>query len=164
MSKQVTVAGDNRYCQARLRAAKYNADFAVRRTAVEYLPGVSEDSLKKYELGINNPPNSVVSLMADAYNAPELLSWYCANECPLGERCREQEQAPAERLLIRLQNEVPNMQEAMDKLAHIMDDGKINENETAVFKDAKNTFLEAYRRLSDVMTALDKAEKTGIFE
>lgn len=34
MSRQVTVAGSNRYCQARLRAAKYNEDFASRATAV----------------------------------------------------------------------------------------------------------------------------------
>lgn len=50
MPKQVTVAGDNRYCQARLAAAKYNPELSNRRTAVSYLPGVSEDSLKKYEL------------------------------------------------------------------------------------------------------------------
>lgn len=36
MSRQVTVAGSNRYCQARLRAAKYNEDFASRATAVPY--------------------------------------------------------------------------------------------------------------------------------
>lgn len=34
MPRQVTVAGSNRYCQARLRAAKYNEDFASRATAV----------------------------------------------------------------------------------------------------------------------------------
>lgn len=164
MSKQVTVAGDNRYCQARLEASKYNPEFANRRTAVTYLPGVSEDSLKKYELGINNPPNSVVSLMADAYNCPELLSWYCATQCPLGTRCRETENAPAERLLIRLQNEMPKAMVAMNKLADIMDDGKVNDNEILQLKDVKNAFLEVYRRMSDIMTMLDKTEKTGVFE
>ena len=67
MSRQVTVAGSNRYCQARLRAAKYNEDFASRATAVTHLPGVTEDSLKKYELDITRPPNDVIALMADAY-------------------------------------------------------------------------------------------------
>ncbi len=80
MSRQVTVAGSNRYCQARLRAAKYNEDFASRATAVTHLPGVTEDSLKKYELDITRPPNDVIALMADAYNEPELRSWYCATE------------------------------------------------------------------------------------
>lgn len=164
MSKQVTVAGDNRYCQARLAASKYNPEFANRRTAVAYLPGVSEDSLKKYELGINNPPNSVVVMMADAYNCPELLTWYCATQCPLGTRCRETETAPAERLLIRLQNEMPKAMAAMKRLAEIMDDGKVNDNEVLQLKSVKDDFLEVYRRMSDIMTMLDKAEKTGIFE
>ena len=61
------------------------------------LPGVTEDSLKKYELAINRPPNIVVAMMADAYNAPELRPWYCANECPLGKDCREVPEMPPER-------------------------------------------------------------------
>ena len=104
MPKQVTIAASNRYCQARLNAAKYNDDFATRVKAVEHLPGVTEDSLKKYELDINRPPNTVVAMMADAYNEPELRQWYCANECPLGKDCRDIEAMPAERTLIRLQN------------------------------------------------------------
>lgn len=84
MARQVTKALGNRYCQARLRAAKYNPDFATRRTAAEQLPGVEEDTLKKYELGLTKVPNTVVALMVDAYNAPELKEWYCCNECPLG--------------------------------------------------------------------------------
>ncbi len=163
MSRQATKARGNRYCEARLAASKYNTDFFTRKTAVEYLPGVTEDSLKKYELGINNPPNSVVALMADAYNAPELLSWYCANECPLGMRCRETEIAPAERIFVRLQNELPRTMDAMKKLAEIMDNGKVDLNEIVTLKDVKDSFLEAYRRMSDIMTVLDKAEKTKEF-
>lgn len=163
MSRQVTVAGDNRYCQARLRAAKFNEEFSNRRTAVEHLPGVSEDSLKKYELGINNPPNSVVALMADAYNAPELLSWYCAKECPLGIRCREVEDAPAERIFVRLQNELPNVMESMNNLAKIMDDGKVDISEIMLLRQIKDNFIEMYRRMSDILTVIDKAEKSKEF-
>lgn len=76
MSRNVTKAMGNRYCQARLEAAKYNEKLLVRSSAVEFLPGVTEDSLKKYELDINRPPNTVVALMADAYSAPDLTAWY----------------------------------------------------------------------------------------
>lgn len=163
MSRTATKAVGNRYFEARMRAAKYNEDFAVRRTAVEHLPGVSEECLKKYELYINNPPNNVVALMADAYNAPELLTWYCANECPLGTKCREQEDAPAERILLRLQNELPTLQTAMTDLAQIMDDGKVHDEEEALFSETKDRFIEIYRRLSDVINVLDKAAKTKNF-
>ena len=89
MSRQATKAVGNRYYEARMRAAKYNEKLLTRAGAIDYLPGVTEDSLKKYELDITRPPNIVVALMADAYNEPELRAWYCVNECPLGKDCRE---------------------------------------------------------------------------
>ena len=70
MARQATKACGNRYYEARMRAAMYNEKFLTRAGAVESLPGVTEDSLKKYELDINRPPNIVVALMADAYNEP----------------------------------------------------------------------------------------------
>lgn len=72
MSRQATKAVGNRYYEARMRAAKYNEKLLTRAGAIDYLPGVTEDSLKKYELDITRPPNIVVALMADAYNEPEL--------------------------------------------------------------------------------------------
>lgn len=78
MSKQATKACGNRYFEARMRAAKFNEKLFTRAGASEVIPGVTEDSLKKYELDINRPPNIVVALMADAYNEPELRQWYCA--------------------------------------------------------------------------------------
>lgn len=70
MQSRVTKAAGNRYCQARLKAAKYNEKLLTRAGAVDYLPGVTEDSLKKYELDITKTPNTVVALMADAYAEP----------------------------------------------------------------------------------------------
>ena len=126
MSRQATKAVGNRYYEARMRAAKYNEKLLTRAGAIEYLPGVTEDSLKKYELDITRPPNIVVALMADAYNEPELRSWYCVNECPLGKDCREIPEMPAERALIRLQNSVYEMEEVTKQLSLIMEDGAVS--------------------------------------
>ena len=68
MARQATKACGNRYFEARMRAAKWNEKLSTRAGAIDYLPGVTEDSLKKYELDITRPPNIVVALMADAYN------------------------------------------------------------------------------------------------
>ena len=38
MQSRVTKAGSNRYCQARLKAAKYNEKLLTRAGAVDYLP------------------------------------------------------------------------------------------------------------------------------
>lgn len=164
MPKQVTTAAGNRYCQARLRAAKYNEDFASRVRAAEHLPGVTEDSLKKYELDITRPPNVVVALMADAYNEPELRSWYCANECPLGRDCRDIQSVPAERTLIRLQNVKNTIESVARSLSMIMDDGVIDEEEAKLLPDLRESLLEAKRRTEETLAMLEKATKQGKFD
>lgn len=63
MARQVTKAVSNRYCQARLEAAKCNDKLASRASTAEVLGCVSEDCIKKYELGITKPPNDVVAIM-----------------------------------------------------------------------------------------------------
>lgn len=163
MAKKATKALGNRYCQARLKAAEYNPDFAIRRTAAEHLPGVEEDSLKKYELDITRPPNTVIALMADAYNAPELREWYCANECPLGRDCREIEEMPAERTLIRLQTADKNLQRTLDNLAVIMQDGILDAAEAERAVQAREILLEMKRRIVEALAAIDKALRTGKF-
>lgn len=163
MPKQVTIAASNRYCQARLKAAKYNDDFATRAGAAEYLAGVTEDSLKKYELDINRPPNIVVALMADAYNEPELRQWYCANECPLGKDCRDIEEMPAERTLIRLQNVKSVVESVASSLALIMDDGVLDEDEVNMLPELRKDLLEAKRRTEEALALLERAGKRGDF-
>ena len=154
----------NRYYDARLEAAKWHEKLLTRAGAVEYLPGVTEDSLKKYELDITKPPNDVIALMADAYNAPELRAWYCATECPLGRDCRCIEAAPAERTVLRLQNVKGTIEAVTQALAKIMDDGIIDDGEAEMLPDLRNDLLEAKRRTEEALALLDRAGKSGRFD
>ena len=163
MPRQVTKAAGNRYCEARMKAAQYNERLSTRAGAAEYLPGVTEDSLKKYELDINRPPNLVVSLMADAYNAPELRAWYCANECPLGRDCREIPDMPPERALLRLQNMLQELDEVTRELSRIMEDGVLDEVERRDLPGLKEKLLEFRRRADENLAVLEKAERMGKF-
>lgn len=163
MARQATKACGNRYYEARMRAAMYNEKFLTRAGAVESLPGVTEDNLKKYELDINRPPNIVVALMADAYNEPELRAWYCSNECPLGRDCREIPEMPAERALIRLQNSVYEMQEVTRQIGKLMEDGKLSEEEKQAVPSIREQLLEFRRRADETLAVLEKAVKQGIF-
>lgn len=163
MSRKATKAVGNRYFEARLRAAKYNEKLLTRTGAVEYLPGVTEDSLKKYELDINRPPNTVVALMADAYNEPELRMWYCAKECPLGKDCREMPEMPAERALIRLQNIECEMKNLTRQMAMMMDDGIVDETEQDDLKKLRQTLVEMRCRADETLAVIEKAKHTGKF-
>lgn len=159
MSKQVTKAAESRYCQSRMKAAKYNEKLLTRAGAVECLPGVTEDSLKKYELGINRPPNTVVALMADAYAEPELRSWYCANECPLGkDRVTEIDDMPPERTAIRMRRQIKIVQDALEEFAEIIEDGVVTYDELERIPDIKQQFLLARQKVDEMLAALEKIE------
>lgn len=164
MSRQATKACGNRYYEARMRAARYNEKFLTRAGAIESLPGVTEDSLKKYELDINRPPNIVVALMADAYNEPELRAWYCTNECPLGKDCREIPEMPAERALIRFQNSVYEMEQVTRQLSRLMEDGELTEEERPLVPRLREQLLEFRRRADENLAALERAAKQGSFD
>lgn len=156
MARQVTKAVSNRYCQARLEAAKCNDRLASRAGASEELVCVSEDSLKKYELDITKPPNDVVAIMAETYNSPELAIWYCANECPLGRWCREVPEMPPERSYIRLANTLDKLDSSMKELAEILDDGEIDRSEAETASQLWDEFLEARRRIDETLAILKK--------
>lgn len=160
MARQVTKAVSNRYCQARLEAAQKVEKFGSRAGASEMLGCISEDSLKKYELGITKPPNDAVAIMADTYGTPDLAIWYCANECPLGKNCREVPEMPPERAYIRMENTLENLDSTMKKLAEILDDGVIDKNEVKTALVLWDEFLEARRRIDETMTMIEKNTET----
>ena len=73
----------NVYFQARKKAAMSNDRLASREGAAEML-GLSPYTLADYELGNTKVvPVDKVVLMADLYNAPELITGYCRYECPI---------------------------------------------------------------------------------
>lgn len=158
MARQVTKAGDNRYCQARLEAAKWNEKLLTRSGAADVMGCVTEDSIKKYELGLTRPPNDAVALMADAYNAPELVLWYCANECPLGRNCREVPEMPPERTFVRLTNTLNKLTASMQELAELMDSGMEDETERRKIPKLWDEFLEARRRIDETLAVLEKLQ------
>lgn len=159
MQSRVTKAAGNRYCQARLKAAKYNEKLLTRAGAVDYLPGVTEDSLKKYELDITKTPNTVVALMADAYAEPELRAWYCANECPLGkDRIAEISYMPPERCVLRMRRHMDDMQDALTEFAEIVEDGVITPEELEMVPEIKRRFTEARQKVDEMLAAIEKIE------
>lgn len=84
MEFDCTKEGKNIYFACREKAAKYNDLLNSRERAAELL-GISTSTLANHELGVtkNVPPDTVV-MMSDLYKTPELRSYYCKHECPIG--------------------------------------------------------------------------------
>ena len=90
MGRDAAKACENQCFRCRKEAAKYNDKLGSREGAAELL-GISVSSLADYELGNTKViPVDKVVLMADIYNAPELMAWYCSSECLIGRasKCR----------------------------------------------------------------------------
>ena len=83
MGRGPTNENTNMYFQARKKAATFNERLWSREGAAELL-GISVSTLADYELGNTKVvPVDKVVLMADLYNAPELITGYCMRECPV---------------------------------------------------------------------------------
>lgn len=123
---------ENIYFRCRKEAARYNDKLNSRESTAELL-GVSVSSLADYELGNTKVvPVDKVVLMADLYNAPQLLNSYCTTECPIG--CRKEmptEVQPLEQTTLKLLELCADgkLSGAMAQLTHIASDGRVDECE-----------------------------------
>lgn len=132
MGTDCTKSNDNIYFRCRKEAARYNDKLSSRESAADLL-GVSVSSLADYELGNTKVvPVDKVVLMADLYNAPQLLNGYCATECPIG--CRREmatELQTLERTTLSLLDlfSQDKLRRMMTVLTRIAADGKVDENE-----------------------------------
>ena len=132
MGRGPTNENTNMYFQARKKAATYNERLWSREGAAELL-GISVSTLADYELGNTKVvPVDKVVLMADLYNAPELITGYCMRECPVhGFLPLATEEKSLEGIALRLlqnfnEDSLKNMR---DSLIEITAGGKITKDE-----------------------------------
>ena len=159
MGRDATKAGENICFRCRKEAAKYNDRLSSREGAAEML-GVSVSSLADYELGNTKViPVDKIVLMADLYNAPELKTWYCSSECPIGRTCKEilpggvsSVELTTLGLLRQLRQE--NIETVRDTLIDITADGKITDDE-------KVDLVEILRYLDGLIKAAGELRLIG---
>lgn len=117
---------ENVYFRCRKEAARYNDKLNSRESTCELL-GVSVSSLADYELGNTKVvPVDKVVLMADLYNAPQLLNNYCATECPIG--CRR-----------KLPTEVQPIELTTLRLLELCSNGKLADAMAALTRERQET-------------------------
>ncbi len=129
---------ENVYYQARKEAALYNDKLNSREGAAELL-GISVSSLADYELGMTKfVPVDKVRLMADLYNAPQLMNGYCKHECPLGQHrilpIKVESIELATVKFINALNKI-DLRDLQARLTAISSNGRIDDNEKTDFLD-----------------------------
>lgn len=157
MGRDATKANENPCFRCRKEAARYNDRLYSREGAAELL-GVSVSSLADYELGNTKViPVDKVVLMADLYNSPELKTWYCTSECPIGRSfpMPSTELTSVERTTLKLlkQLRTDEVQRVRDTLIDITADGVISEDERVDLADIL-TYLDGLIRAAGELKIL----------
>lgn len=153
MGKGPVKDNQNVYFQARKKAAIWDERLFVRERAAELL-GISAYTLADYELGNTKVvPVDKVMLMADLYNAPELITGYCKHECPVhGFMPLATEEKNIQGIALRLlkglnEKELVKMKE---KLIDITEDGVIGDDEVDELKE----ILTRLEKIAEVISEL----------
>lgn len=153
MGKDSMNENNNVYFKARKKAAVYNERLYSREGAAELL-GISVSTLADYELGNTKVvPVDKVVLMADLYNAPELITWYCMRECPVhGFLTLATEEKSIQGIALRLlrgfnEDELKVMKE---ELIEITEDGIISNNEIPKLK----TILNKLEKMAEIISEM----------
>ena len=143
----------NVYFQARKRASVSNPKLFSRESAAEML-GISPYTLADYELGSTKvAPVDKVMLMADLYNAPELITGYCRYECPIhGFLPLATEEKNIQGIALRIlkgfdETELRNIKR---DLIDISEDGTISDDEVPKLKE----ILESLEKMAETISEL----------
>lgn len=155
MGRDATKAVGNPWYEARKQASMYDDRLKSREGAAEQL-GMSVSSLAEAELGMTKcmPPDKAV-LMADRYNAPHLLNYYCLHECPIGSRhSLSDEVLDIDRVTVKLLKglKVDKIGEIKDTLLDIAEDGKITDDEKPALKEVLDYLDGLAKTVSELKT------------
>ena len=144
---------ENVYKAARKSAALHDERLSSREMAADLL-GVSLSTLSSWENGVVKVvPVEAVVMMADLYNAPELMTGYCKHECPIGRNFPfATEQKSIEGIALRLIREFgPEKLKALqENLIDIASDGEITADE----EEDLRSILKALDELSVVISEM----------
>ncbi|MCR5232376.1 MAG: helix-turn-helix transcriptional regulator [Lachnospiraceae bacterium] len=112
----------------------------TREKAGELIGYMSPERIEKIEnYKVNIQPDDVMAL-ADCYKAPRLCNYYCANECPIGQKyVPEVEVKDLAQITIETLNSLNKINREKDRLLEIIEDGRITDDELADFVLIKKT-------------------------
>ena len=106
----------------------------TREAAGELLETISPERIEKIENERTMPHPEEVLVMADKYKLPRLCNYYCANQCPIGQRyVPEIKVKDLSQIVLEMLASLNSMQKEKDRLIEITVDGKISGDELQDF-------------------------------
>ena len=106
----------------------------TREKAAELLEGLTPERIEKIESGKSLAHPDEVLIMSKGYKMPELCNYFCARECPIGEKYVP-EIAPKSlsEIVLEMLASLNTMQRSRDRLIEITSDGKVSDDQVEDF-------------------------------
>ncbi len=162
MARGAPKAAENVWYQARMNAAKWNEKLLSRAGAAE-AANMSEDSIKNTELNLEKcMPVDKAVILADLYNSPNLLNYYCLHECPIGRDRPLSDQLPSiEKVTVNLLKalRLEDLDEVKDTLLDIAEDGRISVEEIPELEGVVEYLEHISRTVSELRSLTQKSLK-----
>ena len=147
MSKPATKAANSEFYLARMSATSFNDKMASREGAAEET-GIDRTRLARIALGSINPYPEEVLLMSDAYDAPQLMNFYCSRICPIGRQTVEPcKMLEFDRMMFQALGALQDAERISEIIVGIAKDGQVGQDEAekmrAVMDFLKNVGIAA---------------------
>ncbi len=106
----------------------------TREKASELLAGLTPERIEKIESEKSLPHPDEILLMAKGYKSPQLCNYFCANECPIGEKyVPEIEPKSLSEIVLEMLASLNVMQRSRDRLIEITSNGQVEDDEVEDF-------------------------------
>lgn len=160
MSKPATKAANNEFYIARMAATSFNDKLASREGAAEET-GIDRTRLARIELGSINPYPEEVLLMADAYDAPQLMNFYCSHSCPIGRQTVEPcKMLEFDRMMLRALGALQDAERIRETIVGIARDGQVGQDEAEKMREVMD-YLQNVGAAADEMQLWIKKHMKG---
>lgn len=130
--KKRTKQVSNIYNLARIEASEFNEGFASRE-GVAYETGIDRTRLARIENDTVTPYPDEIVMLADVYNAPQLLTYHCAEQCPIGKAIgvKAVKGLSISQIAVKLSNALRELEDG-EELLKIAEDGKISNKDEEI--------------------------------
>ena len=156
MSRRSTKEDKNKYQMVRESLG------LSRAKACELLQSVSASRLFKIENDETIPYPEEVYAMANAYKAPSLCNYYCANDCPLGQAYVPQVQVKELHVITLEMLAIRNrLVKEKDRLIEITVYGKLDSDELSDFKRIRSELEKMSMTIDSLQLWLDNMIAAG---
>ena len=106
----------------------------TREKAGELLDGLTAERIEKIESGKSLAHPDEVLLMSKGYKKPELCNYFCARECPIGEKyVPEIPPKSLSEIVLEMLASLNVMQRSRERLIEITSDGQVEDDQVEDF-------------------------------